>query len=216
MATELSQDQLEEMVVGKPSDPNVVFYDQAILNVTRSKAAGKRMYDNCCFMKETQHGVDDWTPIVARKEHYKKHPEEYKYYLSNRQGIRSPSVNIIPNISPAEIQELIDFGLSTIKLLASATIVPSHLEHIQQSAKTIQSVLTETKDGNQEKSNKESSIKTEVLLAPDRQDNCRNVGQPAVPASVRSAEDSPAKRTQTDRRIDNNSGKLSSDWSISF
>lgn len=158
MSQEYSQEQLEEMVDGKKHDPRAVFFDKATIDVSASKEAGKRVYKTLTYIKETQPGVTDWVAISARPEHKLKYTEEYEYYLHNRQGVRSPSITIIPNISPAESQELIDYGLSTIKTLAKSDVVPKHLEHIRKAAIIIQATLEQS---NVTQESKEESIEEE-------------------------------------------------------
>ena len=43
--SELSQEQLEQLVNGKPSKANAVFFDKARLNINKSKQEGKRIYE---------------------------------------------------------------------------------------------------------------------------------------------------------------------------
>ena len=70
MGSELTQEQLEELVEGKPTRASAVFYEKAVLDVLKSQAAGRRIYTTICFLKETQAGVTDWTPIKAKKVHF--------------------------------------------------------------------------------------------------------------------------------------------------
>ncbi len=116
----LTQEQLEELVVGKAPDPHVTFYEQAVLDVEASKAAGRRIWKTEVFIKRTFPGVSDWTPQRAREDDIRKHPAEYQYFLDNRQGIKEPGVEILPGLSVVNLQELRDLGLYTIRALAKA------------------------------------------------------------------------------------------------
>ena len=191
---ELSQQELEVLVEGVPHPPRVVFYDKARLNVLKSKEDGRRIYDTVTYLKETQAGVTDWIPVKARDIHKKQYQEEYRQYLMNKQGERSPSIDIIPNMTPAEKQELIDYGLGTIRLLSEAAQVPPHLEHIRKNALVLQSVLKEQKDGSindtegdhrQEEGFQEEVIsETRNVSEEDRCIDTRDVGKPALPEST--------------------------------
>ena len=221
MAAELSQHQLEELVNGKAQTPNIVFFDKARLNVAESKKVNRRMYDTITYIKETQAGVTDWIPQKARKHHIKQYPEEYQYYLESKQGVASPSINIIPNITPAEIQELTDYGLTNIEVLSAADQVPPHLEHIYRNAKVLQSVFTEQKNVSNEEDHieeardyeKESPAK--ALSEANRCHDTHHVERPTVPASASEPERETSKRVSSGGRINDNPYRVSTDWSFS-
>jgi len=214
MAGELSQHELEELVVGKAQKPTVVFYDKARLNVSESKKAGRRIYSTFTYINERQVGVTDWVAEKAQPHHIKNYPREYKLYLEGQKET-SPSVGIIPNISPAELQELIDMRLGTIERLAEVTIVPVHLNKVWEMAKTLQSVLMEQQDGNEEIKHEES-IQTENVLAERGRIDSDDVGQCIVPPSLGREEREVAEGLPTGGRLNGHQPKVSDNWSISF
>ena len=210
MSRELSQTQLEQMVNGSPQLPNVIFYEQAILDHAASEEAGYRVYVKTVFIKITQPGVTDWVSYKAQKEDIAKYPEEYDYFMNHKQGKRVPGVEIIPNLDIAHLQELIDMGLAKIPTLAETLTVPSHLEYARQAAVTINAVLQETEHA-QEESNQET-IQAEVVPAPDRQDDTVDLRRPAVPSRPRVEESDPAERIQTSGRF--NGGQSIDNWKV--
>ena len=219
---ELSQKQLEEMVEGKPQTPRAVFYDKARMNVEKSKVAGHRIYDTMTYLKETQAGVTDWVAVKARKAHTEHYAEEYQYYLKNKRGVRSPSIDIVPNITPAEIQELIDYGLSTIKLLSEAEQVPPHLAHIHRNAKILQSVFKEQSNGHE--GNEENHIEevlprqeespASLLHEANRRFDSRDVQRPEIPASATIPARETPERIQTGGRDNDHKGIVDPNWSM--
>lgn len=215
--SDLTQQQLEEIVEGKPQQPRIVFYDKARMNVEKSKIAGHRVYDTITYLKETQAGVTDWTPQKARADHIKKYPEEYQNYLNARQGEKSLSIEIIPNITPAETQELIDYGLGTIRNLAEAKQVPPHLSLIHQNAKVLHAVFMEQHHGEEESSIPQVEEVTEagLLSEANRQHNTPDVGRPPVPEGTRLPEREVTEGIQAGGRNEHRQ-TLSSDWSISL
>lgn len=228
MAGELSQRELEELVVGKPQKPTVLFYDRALLDVTASKEANRRIYRTLTFINEKQAGVTDWVAESAKPHHIKNYPVEYALYKAGQKD-NSPSIDIIPNISPSELQELLDFRLGTIERLAEAETVPPHLLHVQISAKVLQSVLTEQKNGKEETHNEETrpvieggnptseAVDSARAVSPiNRLNDSNDVERCLVPKGITSIEGSVAEEPQASRRIDSNSGKLSSNWSIAL
>ena len=216
---ELSQKQLEEMVEGKPQTPRAVFYDKARMHVEKSKAAGRRIYVTVTYIKETQAGVTDWVAVKARDTHFKQYPEEYQHYLNNRQGIRSPSIDIIPNINPSEIQELIDYGLSTIRVLAEAKQVPPHLTHIHRNAQVLQSIFEEQSHAS-DQTEQENRIEEDTEESParllseaNRQVNTPDVRQPVIPEGSANRGRETPERIREGRR-DQRSKSLNGDWSM--
>ena len=237
MSTDLSQNELEELVVGKNQKPTVLFYEKARIDVEASKREGRRIYQTLIYIKERQVGVTDWIPQIAKKHHIKTYPNEYQDFLNNRGSKKSPPITIIPNITPAEMQELMDFGIRTIEQLAEAVTVPPHLSHIQKSAIVFQSVFKEQKNANQKESHEEEAtqpipegrgefqnnggsepftLKGRDLPETDRQNDSFDVGQCSIPASIEDSKRKAAERSCASGRINNHSPKLSSNWSISL
>jgi hypothetical protein len=195
MPQDLTQAQLEMLVNGAPQLPNVIFYEKAALDRDASDKAHKRIYAKVVYIKITQPGLTDWAAYKAQKEDFAKFPEEYEYFLNNKQGAREPGVEIIPGLDIAHLQELIDMGLATIPKLAAVLQVPPHLEYAKQAAMTISNVLQEAKHA-QEKTQSEApaggrndhgsrpgqeSQHPEVLSPADRQDHPVDVGQSGLP-----------------------------------
>ena len=152
---------------------------------------------------------------------------EYQYYLNNRQGERVPSIDIIPNISPVEIQELRDFGISNIKQFAESVSVPPHLDHLLKSAQIIYQVLKETRDDSIEETTIEKTIpetqprqkeSPRVMSQADRWLDPIDVERPIVPESIRSEEREASERVRESGRI--NGGKsvkwVDANWSMSI
>jgi hypothetical protein len=159
LSREYTNKQLERMVLGAVEDPNCVFYEQSKMNPDLSKAAGKRVYQTVLMVKYTQPGVTDWAPARAQKADIEKNQEAYNYFEKTRGDVGAPSINIIPGISPNEAQELIDYGMLTITQLCEAQTLPQHLQHVQDSARRINEVLT-----NEQQSNEEGYIEENTQL----------------------------------------------------
>jgi hypothetical protein len=195
MAQDYTNQQLEEMVVGKPERANAVFFEKAALNIEKSKEAGRRIYDPTVYVKMTQPGVTDSIAYKATEHDIAAYPEEYAYFMQNRQGTkRSVSVEIIPGLELVHIQELIDYGLSTIEQLATAEVVPAHLEYAKQAAIQLNYVLQEQSHAQQEESIKEDpeerrEILTEALPPSDRPEHATGVRRREVPPSQGSGND---------------------------
>ncbi|GAJ15112.1 unnamed protein product, partial [marine sediment metagenome] len=211
---DLSQRQLEEMVEGKPQNPNVMFYEQATLDHVASKEAGHRVYRKAVFIKVTQPGVTDWTAYKAQPQDLRSYPEEYEFFLNNKQGDQVPGVEIIPNLDIAHLQELRDMGLTTIPRLADSKIVPPHLEYARHSAIAINAVLQEQSNG-EEESNQESE-ETDNLPQADRPVNPVSISRPGVQASPSIADDKAAEGLQEGGRIDHSQGRLIDSFQYDF
>lgn len=181
---ELSQAKLEEMVVGKPIDPTIRFYEKAVINVEASKEAGRRVYENILMIERRVPGVTDYVPQRAKSRDIARWPAEYAAYQRTVQRQKSPSVSVIPGISNIEAQELIDRGYSTVERLATATDVPGHLVHLQPKAQRIHQVIQteEIERGNEEESQQEDRVeetrKAEDVPASGRPEHRHHVGQP--------------------------------------
>lgn len=178
MSKELSQNQLERLVVGEQPDPNATFYEKAVMDAPASREAKRRIYVKELYIKLTQPGVRDWVAYKATPADIKKYAEAYQYFLNNRQGAKAPGVEIIPNLDMAHLQELIDYGLSTIPKLAEAEMVPPHLEYAREAAIKLNSVLQESNDGEEE--NREEIREAQDVSAPSRREHATDVGQPEL------------------------------------
>jgi hypothetical protein len=181
---ELSQEKLEELVVGKSAEPIAVFFEKAYFDVDASKKAGKRIYRRETYVKLTQPGVTDSVSYKATKADIAEHPEEYERFLSDRQGQRtSAPVSIIPNLDLIHMQELLDYGLTTVSALAHAEHVPAHLEYARKAAIQLDRVLEEQRHANEEDNKQESHRQTEDVSALRGREHGGDVRQPEVTRS---------------------------------
>ena len=156
MAQEYTQAQLEEMVVGKPIDPTIEFYEQAILDVRSSKEAGRRVYRSTTMVKRQIPGVKDYVASEAKAQDIKNWPGEYANFQMQLLQRKSPGLEVIPGISNVERQELIDLKLSTLsRLVDGAMNVPGHLQHLVPIASRIQQAIQAEENRNAEESNQE-------------------------------------------------------------
>ena len=184
--TELSQAVLEEMVEGKKPNPRAIFYEQAVLNIPESKAQKRRVYEKKVYIKLSQVGVQDSISYEAQQGDIRNYPEEYEYFLENKQGVRAPSIDIIPNLDIVHLQEMRDYGILTIPQLAGLEHVPEHLEYAHRAAKVLNQALQET-DHVEEKPVEENPVEeaqqASSLPAPDRREHRPDVGRRVLPES---------------------------------
>ena len=200
---EYTQQQLEEMVVGKPIDPTIEFYEQALLDIEESKRLKRRVYQDVLMIKRRVPGVTDFVAQRAQPEDIARWPAEYQAYKTTVQTKKSPGLEVIYGISNVQRQELIDRGYSTVERLATATDVPEHLAHLQPSARRIHEAIQaeEQHNAQQEENNQQEASEARELPAPRRRDDRPDVEQPRVPevrprGSERSAEGHEAGRRQ--------------------
>jgi len=227
---EYTQKELETMVVGESPNPRAIFFEQACLNVPKSHEAGHRIYDKKIYIKLSQIGLSDSVSYEATKEDIGGYPDEYAYFLKNRQGVRSPTIDIIPNLDIAHFQELRDMGLLTIPQLAEVEIVPRHLEYAHRAAKVFNQALEDTRHDHQENSIEEGHIEEGSLeegstserardvLTADRLNNSLDVGRPPLPEGDSHREDSAgSQRHETSRPIQRHNGvNWGSNWDMEF
>lgn len=188
MAREYTHGELEEMVVGKAPKANAIFYEKARLMVDASKLAGRRIYEPQTYIKLSHPGVTDVISYRATASDIAKYPEEYEFYMQNRQGIRETvPISIIPNVTLSHMQELTDMGFNDVRKLSEAVTVPSHLEYARQSAITLNRVLQEQKNAFTEESDEEKYEETPVHLAPVSREGSGEIRD--VPEAYRSEHD---------------------------
>jgi hypothetical protein len=231
MTQSYTQEKLEEMVVGKQPNPNAVFFEHATLNVQRSNAANRRLYDKKVYIKLSQAGVADSISYEAQQADIDAYPEEYQYFLQNRQGAREVGIEIIPNLDIAHLQELRDYGILTVTKLAQMEQVPHHLEYAHRAAKIFSKALQETRNGSIEEDNLEENAREEIpsktiqnnggseeaifMPTADRQQHSDDVGRPEVPASPRvRPEGGDTRGNEADRQPQRNNPI--DNWSASF
>lgn len=178
----LSQRELEELVVGKSQNPNAIFFEHASLDVERSKTEKRRIYNTLVYLKLSHPGVTDSVSYQAQKEDLIKYKDEYEYFLNNKQGSQKPGVEIIPNLELAHLQELRDYGILNIVQLAEMEVIPHHLEYAHRAAKIFNKALQETSNGKIEEDRIEE-VQTEDVSADDRQQYQQDVRRPTVQAS---------------------------------
>lgn len=191
---ELSQEELERMVKGTPEKPYVTFYDHAVLNRDRSKAAGRRVYDTVLYVKKKFPGVNDYQPRRASKSDIEKYPAEYDLYRRSKTDASMPSIDLIPGLEIAYRQELRDMGIANIGQLVEAKTLPPHLEPAQRIAAALISAM--------EQHNGESEEGT----ASDRRIDGDHVGQQGFAGNGRLQHGGP-ERVHADRRLNGHQGQ---------
>lgn len=216
-----TQRQLEEMVVGKNPNPRAVFFEQAVLNTARSKEAGRRLYDRMIYIRLSQPGVTDSISYQAQKQDLIDYADEYQYFLNNKQGIRKPGIDIIPNLDITHLQELRDYGILTIPQLADMEVVPPHLAYAHDAAKVFNQALKETSHVEEEsiEEDRQESRKAETLLTPDRPEHGHDDGRYDIPRSVRPEQvprDSKGHGQGGQEQRNNPVGFVSDNWSITM
>lgn len=178
---DFTQAQLEEMVVGKTQNPNVIFFEQAVLNVPNSKEAGRRVYDTLVYIKLSQPGVTDTISYQAQKGDIEKYPEEFAYFQQNRGGKTKPGVEIIPNLDVAHLQELRDYGILTVAKLAEMEVVPPHLAYAHRAAQVLNHAFEDMENDNieedpiEEETDPRSAIEKAGFQARGETERRRNV-----------------------------------------
>lgn len=210
MAQDLSQAELERMVQGKPVDPTITFFEQAILDPEESKKQGRRIYINRLMIKRVIPGVDDYVAQRARPEDVRRWPEEYNAFKTQVQERKSPGLEVIPGIDNIERQELVDRGYGTIRRLAQAVDVPEHLKHVQASAVRLHHAFEEEQHhGEVQESHSEEEASTESTENLGVLEGDRQVHDPVIEGRedprVQEARDRPAEGNGQDRRFNGNS-----------
>jgi hypothetical protein len=210
---DLTQEQLEEMVVGKNPNPRAIFFEQAVLNVEESHRLGHRYYETKVYIKLSQPGVTDSVSYAATPDDIAQYRDEYAYYMQNRQGQRAPGIEIIPNLDLAHLQELRDYGIINIPQLAEVSEIPQHLTYARDAAKVFNMALQEISHAEEEGNN--TQTETENVPASDRQQHGHEIGRPIIPAS-----DSSHGRGSTSEGNGQggraHGGQGINDWNISF
>lgn len=211
MSRDYTNAELERMVLGPVQDPNCVFYEQSKMDPDASKKAGRRIYRTVLMVKYTQPGVTDWAPQRAQKADIQNNREAYEYFLHNKADIGAPSIDIIPGITAAQKQELIDYGMHTITQLVAANTVPHHLQHVQDSARRINEVFKHEQQTNEEgvveeDDNKEGASHAQNVPAPDRPVDPVDERRPAVQGRDEPRVREVAERPRTRRPIHSGEG----------
>ncbi len=218
-------------MLGDIVDPNVVFFDKATMNVTKSKEAKRRIYDTVLMVTRRNPGITDYAAEIAQPADIKANPAEYQYYLHNREGVGSPGTSIIPGINTSEIQELFDYGLDTINKLCAANTLPAHLEHLKASALRINKVLQEESSHDRQENPIEETrpespeagrvnghgtgLEQQGMLAADRRHDPGPVEQQRVSGGEGNDSSKDSQGIQADRRVDYRKG-LTPNWTLSI
>lgn len=210
---DLTQEQLEEMVVGKNPNPRAIFFEQAVLDVAESHRLGHRHYETKVYIKLSHPGVTDSISYAATPDDIAQYRDEYAYYMQNRQGQRAPGIEIIPNLDLAHLQELRDYGILTIPQLAEVSEIPQHLTYAKEAAKVFNMALQEISHAEEKGSNTQSE--TENVSASDRQQHSHDIGRPSIPASD-SSDRGGSNSEGNGQGGRSHGGKGINDWNISF
>lgn len=216
---ELTNEELERLVVGEQPKARAVFYEQAVLNVQESKRQGRRVYDKKIYIQLRAPGVRDNASYEAQKADIIEFHKEYQDFLRSREDAKLPGIEIIPNLDLAHLQELRDYGILTIKKLAESN-VPSHLEYAKQSAIVLNKAFEE--QSNAEKESSEEAGSESRAEGPGNvheirgREHADHVGRPPVEESGRREAGRVAEGHDASGREHHRQGLTTDDWSVEF
>lgn len=223
---ELTQKQLEEMVNGKPTDPQATFFEKAALDHKASQLANCRKYRKAIYITKFQAGVTDRVSELATQADMKNYPEEYAYFQRTKQGQQKATINIIPGLDIIHMAELTDAGLATIEALAKTphSSIPAHLWYAQEAAARIHKALNHQEASHGKEENRKQETQSQdhqgqpvERLPRGRDDNRSGEGRqiesrPEIPSG------DPTEGVRPARRVDSGQGVDwgDSNWSISL
>ncbi len=215
MQENYTNQQLEELVVGKKKKPYATFYDQSRLDPAESHKQGKRVYVTKLMILRKAEGLADCVPAFAQPKDIADYPNEYQLYLNTKNDPGSPSITTIPGIDPNHIQELVDRGIATISKLCETPNISPHLQYVQDSAIRINEVFKNEQSSNRKtEAKKESTSKAEVVLTADRPVNPGHEQRPTVSRSEGISGGEIEEGLREGGRINSYKG-MTSNWAIS-
>jgi hypothetical protein len=216
---ELSERELEKLVIGEQPKPRAVFFDQAVLNVEESNKAGRRVYDKKVYILLKAPGVRDSVSYEAQKADVIEYADEYRAFLASREQSKKPGIEIIPNLDLAHLQELRDYGILTLDQLAGSQ-VPEHLEYAKRSAAALNKAIEEQNHASEETHRQES--RDEVFPEASHvhevrgQQHADHVGRREPEASGRSEAESGTPQGDAPARREHDYQRIKDEWTVTL
>jgi hypothetical protein len=125
--------QIYEAVIGKHPGYLVAIYNGAVIDPEATERDGRARYRNAPMVCVRQHGEKDFTSEPLRDEHKQRFPRTWAWWQKHQADARKVSVSLLPGITPAEIAELRDLGVTDADALCS-TEVPENLQPLRAMA----------------------------------------------------------------------------------
>lgn len=128
-----------EEVIGKHPGFYVAIYHGAEVDPTLSVAEGRTRYRNVPMVCVRVRGEKDFNSEPLTDTHLRRFPRAARWWADHQSDRRKVSVQLLPGITPAEVAELDELGLSDCEALAQAD-VPANLRPFRDLAVRLRSI----------------------------------------------------------------------------
>ena len=129
-------ERIEVTVFGDRKGHSVAFHDYAIDDAEATERLGRRKFRNAVYVAVRVKGETDFASRPADERDKQRFPVAWADYLRRKEGPVSHRLELLPQITPAELRELAGLKVRTIEQLVEAPELYEH-EHWRAIARRI-------------------------------------------------------------------------------
>lgn len=130
------EDRVEVAVYGERKGHYVAFHDYAVDDPDATEQFGRRKFKNAVYVAVRVKGETDYASRPASEFDQRRFPRAWADYQNRKSGPMAHRLELLPQITPAELRELAGFKVRTIEQLIEAPELYEH-EHWRAVARRI-------------------------------------------------------------------------------
>lgn len=123
-APQSEDDAIYREVISRAPDIDVAIYQGAEIDPELSEASGRNRYRNAPMICKRNVGEKDFVSEPLTDEHRIRFPRAWGWWQAQKDKAAKVAIELLPNISPAEIAELADLGITDVDTLAASDVPP--------------------------------------------------------------------------------------------
>jgi hypothetical protein len=123
-----------ESVIGKHDGYFVAIYHGAEVDADLTAAEGRQRYRNAPMIAIKNKGERDYISTAYTPQHANRFPRAARWWEERQKDARRVSVALLPGVSPADLMELSELGITDVETLATKD-VPQNLAPFRDLAK---------------------------------------------------------------------------------
>lgn len=121
-------DAIYREVISRAPDIDVAIYQGAEIDPELTAASGRNRFRNAPMICKRNVGEKDFVSEPLTDEHRTRFPRAWGWWQAQKDKAAKVSIELLPNISPAEIAELGDLGIHDVDTLAASEVPPELAE----------------------------------------------------------------------------------------
>lgn len=124
LSPQSEDDAIYREVIARAPDLDVAIYQGAEIDPDMTEASGRNRYRNAAMICKRNVGEKDFVSEPLTEEHRLRFPRAWGWWQAQKDKAAKVSIELLPSITPADVAELADLGITDVDTLAASDVPP--------------------------------------------------------------------------------------------